>query len=341
MRVNPRSAVLFCLLLVFAALMTGCASSTAPGQSNSVSTALLPTWIAQTVSAGALQTEQYLDQPSPLPSATSEPALASPTRAATATLSAMGPSPTPSITPTPTSTPLPTQPTRTPLPQPTATIPAASVQIRRPGPLSYLVSPINVQARVRPGPDGRIRIELLGEDGRLLVRQILNYGQESGLVFISQDLEFEIASAAETARLVISTYDTFGRLAWMQSVDVVLLSLGDTDLNPPGSDQEPVIIKEPLPNKLIQGGTLQLEGLSRLSDESPLLIELIAATGKVVGYRQAAIQFDPEGGYMPFNVEIPYTVEASTWVRVTVKQNSPNRIPGLVYATSFEILLSP
>ena len=72
-----------------------------------------------------------------------------------------------------------------------------------------------------------------------------------------------------------------------------------------------------------------------------MLIELITAAGKVVGYRQAAIYLDPEGGYAPFSVEIPYAVKEPTWVRLTVKLNSPNRIPGVVYATSFEVLLSP
>jgi len=334
-----KAAVFFFFCLAILLFASGCAAASTPSQPESDSTLLLPTWIAETVSAGAQETQLALDQ-SP-PTDTPQPLLPSPTHLATATLSAMGPSPTPSITPTPTNTPLPVVPTRTPLPQPTPTIPVASVQIRRPGPLSYLVSPVKVQANVRPGPDGRIRLELLGEDGRLLVRKIVNYGQESGLVYVAQELDFEITAAAETARLVISTYDNFNRLAWQQSVDVILLSLGETNLNPPGSDQEPVIIQEPLPNKLIQGGTLKLEGLSRLPDDLPLLIELVAASGKVVGYRQAAIYLDPEGGYAPFNVEIPYTVDKPTWVRLTVKQNSSNRIPGVVYATSFEVLLSP
>ena len=341
MRIKPVPAVFYFLLLVSVWLASGCAGSTAPDQADSVSKEFLPTWIAETVSAGALQTEQVLNQTSQTPNLIQPSETPSPTRAATATLSAMGPSPTPSITPTPTNTPLPTQPTRTTAPQPTPTIPAAAVQIRRPGPLSRLVSPLHLQANLRPGLDGRVRIELFGEDGRLLVRKIINYGRNSGWVYIDDDFEFEISAVAETGRLVISTYDDFERLAWLASEDVILLSLGENDINPSASDLEAVIIEEPLPNKLIQGGTLLLNGLSHLPDDQPLLIELITSSGKVVGYRQAFIQLDPDGGYSPFSAEIPYTVDNPTWVRLTIKQNSTNRIPGLVYAISFEVLLSP
>ena len=341
MQIKTMPAVFLFFIIAMTLLSSSCSGSTTSSPTSANSTQLLPTWIAQTVSAGALQTQEALDLPSPSPTLLLASSTPTPTRAATATLSAMGPSPTPSLPPTFTSTPLPTQPTRTAPPQATASIPAAAVQIRRPGPLSRLISPIQVQVSVRPGPDGRIRIELLGEDGRLLIRKIINYGQESGWVFLTESLEFEISAAAETARLVISTYDNFGRLAWLQAQDVILLSMGQNDINPPGNDLEPVIVQEPTPNKFIQGGTLILDGLSNLPEEQPLLIELISATGKVVGYRQAFVEVDPEGEYTPFQVEIPYTIEEPTWVRLTVKQHSTSRIPGLVYTTSFEVLLSP
>jgi hypothetical protein len=335
MRLKTRSAVFFFPLLGIILLSAGCASTpTSPA----ASTAFLPTWIAETVAAGASTTALFLEEQSLTPSSTATP---EPTLAATSTLSLMGPSPTASITPTPTLTSLPVQPTRTPPPSPTSSIPPAAVQIQRPGPLSRLVSPLQVQASVRPGPDGRIRLELLGEDGRLLVRQILNYSQATGWVFISEELEFEIRLPSETARLSISAYDSFGRLAWLQAVDVILLSMGQNDINSSGFDREPLIVQEPLPNKLIQGGALLLNGLSRLPDEQLLLIELVTSTGRVVGYRQAAVQTSPDGAYTPFSAEVPYTVEEPTWVRLTVKQDSLNRIPGLVYATSFEVLLSP
>jgi hypothetical protein len=207
--------------------------------------------------------------------------------------------------------------------------------------MSRLASPIEVRASVKPGPDGKVRVELMGEDGRLLVRKIISYGQENGWVFVSDSLDFEIAAAAETGRLVISTYDSFGRLHALQAVDLILLSIGQDDPNPPGSDQEAVVVLEPLPNKLIQGGTLLINGLTSLPPEIPLLAELVTAQGKVVGYRQAGITDSDPGSYASFSAEIPYQVESPTWVRLTIRQESGSRIPGIVYATSLEILLSP
>lgn len=262
-------------------------------------------------------------------------------RQATATLAALGPSPTPSHTATITSTLTPIRPTATATLIPTAEIPNAAIQIKNPGPMSRIVTPLQVRANVRPGPDGRVRMELLGEDGRLLVRKIINFGPEKGWVFVSDALDFEITAAAETARLVISTYDTYGRLNSLDAVEIILLSLGEDDLNPPGSDQEPVIVLEPLPNKLIQGGTLLVSGLTRLPAEMPLLVELVTAQGKVVGYRLAGIPLDPQDGYVPFTVDVPYDVESPTWARLTIRQESSGRIPGTVYTTSLEVLLSP
>jgi hypothetical protein len=34
-------------------------------------------------------------------------------------------------------------------------------------------------------------------------------------------------------------------------------------------------------------------------------------------------------------------VDAPTWARLTIRQESSGRIPGMVYATSLEVLLSP
>lgn len=207
--------------------------------------------------------------------------------------------------------------------------------------MSRVVAPLQVNASVKPGADGRVRVELLGEDGRLLVRKILNVGNVQGWALISESLDFEITAAAETGRLVISTYDSFGRLNALRAVDMILLSLGESDLNPPGSDQEAVIVLEPLPNKLIQGGLLLVNGLTNLPAETPLLVELITAQGKVVGYRLGAIPVDPQGEYVPFIVEVPYQVDKPTWVRLTIRQDSSGRIPGITYATSLEVLLSP
>lgn len=238
-------------------------------------------------------------------------------------------------------TPTPGRATHTPTFVPTLSIPEAQIQIRQPGPLSKVTSPIKVVGNLKPGSTGRVRIELLGEDGRLLVRKLINYRTDLGRLGLSEEVDYEISAVAEAGRLQISTYDQYGRMEELTSVELILLSMGEADLNPPGPLTQPIIVQEPLPNKLIQGGKVLISGLARVSSDFPLLIELIAADGSVVGYRQAGVVVDPAGGYTPFMIEVPYQVSEPTWVRLTVKEMSSGRIEGVIQLTSLEVLLSP
>ena len=270
-----------------------------------------------------------------------------PTRRPTATVSSTPrPTPTTGSTQIPTGTPTlccatPTRtPTRTRTATPTPSMPIAGIQILKPGPASRVTSPIKVSAYLEPGSRGRVTIELLGEDGRLLVRKVMAYA--SGVkVHVLTDLEFEISAAAEAARLQISTEDSAGRQVSLNSVDLVLLSMGDPDINPPGDGLEPVVIRQPLENSLVQGGSLVVTGLARPTGTDPLIAELITADGKRVGTtRLIAIPAADGREHQDFSVEIPYSISASTWVRLTISERA-GRIPGTTYLTSLEILLTP
>jgi hypothetical protein len=209
----------------------------------------------------------------------------------------------------------------------------------RPGPASKIVSPLHVSAYLEPGAEGKVRIELLGEDGRLLVRKLLTYTTLTRLHLLA-DLEFEIAAVAEAARLQIVTEDSYGRIISLASVDVVLLSVGDNDLNPGAALTEPLVIRGPRPNMLIQGGKVVIEGQALPTGGDLLLVELIDREGRIVGYRQAAVNEPDQDEHGRFSVEVPYTVSRSTWVRVTVTRRG-GRIPGPTHISSIEILLSP
>jgi hypothetical protein len=312
-----------------------------------VPTEYLPTMIALTIEARL--TEDFLSV-AQAGQATSEPTsvllkTATPTMEMVAATTQFAES---SSTPKPTqirtaapATPTLERATRTPTPTPTLNIPEALIQIRQPGPLSKVTSPIKVSGNIQPGSTGRVRIELIGENGRLLVRKLINYRTDLGRLGLSEEMDYEISAVAEDGRLQISTYDQYGRIEALSSVDLILLSMGEADINPPGPQTEPIVLQEPLPNKLIQGGKVFISGMARLSSDFPLLIELITADGSVVGYRQAEVAVDPAGGYMPFMVEVPYQVSEPTWVRLTVKEMSTGRIEGVIQLTSLEVLLSP
>jgi hypothetical protein len=301
-----------------------------------------------------------------IPSATPEPTAATPesSPALAATVPVTPTTAPPSITPTRTRPPnatatpeLPATLTKAPSPTPwgspatnatpTPEIPNAAIQFAAPGPLSRIISPLRMVATVRTVPNGSYRIELWAEpltpggEPRLLLREVHSFiANPIDWMFLDQMLEFELSRVSELAELRILTYDQFTRPVAAGSVELVLLNLGENQLTPDGDSLQPLVILEPRPNILIQGGTLIVRGLARPLDSQPLLIELVSANGTIVGFRQVFLTPDPLGRHIPFNVDVEYSVESPTWVRLILSQSGA-RIPGVRILNSVEVLLSP
>ena len=117
----------------------------------------------------------------------------------------------PSATPTPCAAQRCTTPTSTRIPyrSPTPTItrtpvsPSLSLHIIRPGPLSKVASPIVLEANGFTGLNGTFNVTLMGEDGRLLFRQIVRASiVADDYVRIILKINFQIPGVAEAARPV-------------------------------------------------------------------------------------------------------------------------------------------
>lgn len=322
----PRVRTL-CLTLLMLLLLAACTPEETVDFPTPIPTEYLPTSIALTVAA-AQSTGITPDSPTNEP--TNQPVALSTNTPAPTSIPTQTPAPTatftPSITPLPSNTPVPS-------------VPLAEIELRTPGSLSKVTSPIPVRAAVFPGALGRVTVELLGEDGRLITRQIvvLGEGRKAGLAL---DLPFEISGVSELGRLQIYTADAFNRPKSMISVDVILLSTGTADLNIPTDFLAHVSIKDPKEGDLIQGGNLVISGLARPTTDQSFLVELIDEKGQVVGQRL----FDPDPGpvndFRSFFVEIPYTVTEPTRVRLVIYERT-ERIPGSIYIVSMEIVISP
>ncbi len=356
---SPRKRVFDSWVLVSAMIclmswVSACVTAPQSALPTPYPTEYLPTVIALTVQAAQLTVTRLpaasstarVTQIVSLPTETQPPTLTK-TSSPSPTMPTQTPE-TPSLTPTrtrrPSITPTPTRtrrPTRTPTITPTPTMPFAAIQISAPGPMARLRSPIVLRASLKIASSNRVNVELSGEDGRLLVRKTLVYSAAAGTVVgVVQELDFEIAAVAETARLVISTADRYGRTVALASVDLILLSIGEEEPNPQGSFLEGLVLREPVENTLIQDGVLIASGLARPSADGMLLVELIDTHGRVVGYRQAALGAVDETGYAPFIVDVPYSVDAPTWVLLAASMNG-ERPGGIVHVSSLEVLLSP
>jgi hypothetical protein len=238
-------------------------------------------------------------------------------------------------------TPRATATTRAITPTPTGGIPFGTIQILSPGPASRVTSPFTLRAYFVTGPKGAVRVELLGEDGRLLMRTVKVYGAQPGAqVNAAFDITYEISAAAEAARAQIIIEDDVGRTMAQESVDLILLSMGEADINPPGDLHEAILIEQPTPNALIQGGTLRVSGQARPRSSLPYMVELQTKDGKIVGSRQVAVIPSVDGDFGTFAVDVPYTVSAPTRVRLSVWERGEH-IPGIVHLSSLEVMLSP
>lgn len=246
------------------------------------------------------------------------------------------------LTPTvePTNTP---RPTLTPRPQPTftqTTIPGhepAAIEISAPGPMSKVVSPIILRMNIVAGESEKIQIDLYGEDGRLLVRNVKKVPKSGKGVDQQIRIPFEIRAAAEVGRLTISTLDKAGRIQYLNSVHLLLLSAGTNEITPPGDPSEPVRVTSPEAEESVSGGVLAVKGDVWPRNLNPVVFELIGPDGRSLGLRLVSVStIDPQ----LFDTTIPYRVFVPTLARLTIRQDD-DRINGLFYVFSQEVLLNP
>lgn len=220
--------------------------------------------------------------------------------------------------------------------------PPAIIKIYRPGDLSIVTSPFRVVANVPPGLDGNVLAELFGEDGRILTRKIINVVPLPGLntANLISDFDFETVGVAEAGRLQITVIDNYGRVYTVNSVNLILLSTGYSELKGYGDLRENIIIQQPQPNITVNGQTLLVSGLARTGDDRPLVIEVIDRSGRIITFGTAALVPSENGSFHQFVGEVSFSVSEPTPVRVIVSARGA-RIPGTAFLSSLEVILSP
>jgi hypothetical protein len=235
------------------------------------------------------------------------------------------------------------RPTKTPTITLTPTPPYADISIDQPGPLSKVLSPFYMEAGAILGDDAKIQLDLIDENGQFLFQKTLNYYSYAGArIYFSQQIPFQIEGAAESARMAVSTHDTFGRLQAVRAVDLILIQMGENATTAGAAEREPYLIRQPKADMTVSGGVLHLVGLADPVNATPLVIELTDEQGTVVG--SATITVQPPSGdlsHTPFAVDIPYSVSTTTPVRLNIHQNSDGRLPGIMALTSETVVLNP
>jgi len=283
--------------------------------------------------------------PTPFPPDHISTVVASTGQAAFTTASALAPTPT--QTPIPTETPIPT----TPLPTATATFEPgftefAQIRFISPGPMSSLISPIDLQALLVSGESEIVRIDLLGEDGRVLQRGLERVRRNpSGGVYRNFDLSFEIRAVSEKGYIRISSEDDRGRIQALNTMPVLLYSIGTNEITPVGNMMYERVMYEGLKDgDEVHGGVVNLKGRFWPFNNQPVFLELLQPNGKPISSRV----LDFEGiDTQSFETTLPYKVTEPTLVRLSIHQDnldlavSDPDLKKYIYVHTMELMLYP
>lgn len=213
------------------------------------------------------------------------------------------------------------QPTAIPSGQQGQKYPPALLQVEKPGEMSRLSSPILVTANVYPGDKGLVNVQLIGENGELKADQLLQLSAtETGWISLATQISFEINSAGESALIVVSTRDGFDRRIAQVSVPVILLQVGESEIENPTFFTQPVVLSSPVNGGFARNGSLHIEGQVRLINENPVIIELISQTGGVVASQGIMVKTTAGQEYTSFTTDLEYAVSQRTPVRLIIRQ---------------------
>ena len=211
--------------------------------------------------------------------------------------------------------------------------------------MSSLISPINLQVMLVSGKSAIVQVDLLGEDGRLLQRQLERVQRNLGGNYRSFDLQFEIRAVSERGYIRISSKDEHHRIATLNTMPVLLYSIGESQINPVGNMIYERCMLEGLENgDDIFGGVLTLKGRFWPFNNQPVFVELLLPDGKPISSRVLTFKgVDPEA----FETTLPYKVKEPTLARLTFRQDNPAlsvsdpELKKYVYVYTMEVMLNP
>lgn len=221
----------------------------------------------------------------------------------------------------------------------------AQIHFLSPGPMSSLISPFNLQVMVISGESERVQVDLLGEDGRVLQRDLEKVVNNSQGIFRNFKLTFEIRAVSEAGYIRISSKDDFGRIQALNTMPVLLYSIGSAQVNPVGNMiYERVMLDGMKAKQEIFGGELKLKGRLWPFNDQPVFVELLLPDGRPVGSRVLALDgIDTQ----EFETTLPYKVTEPTMARLTFRQDNPllsvtdSELQRYIYVYSMEVMLNP
>jgi len=221
----------------------------------------------------------------------------------------------------------------------------AQIHFISPGPMSSLISSFNLQLLIVSGESDIVQVDLLGEDGRILQRVLERVERNLSGRYRNFDLSFEIRAVSEAGYIRVSTKDEHGRIQALNTMPVLLYSVGSNQVNPPGNTiYERTMLEGLKDDAEISGGVINLKGLFWPFNDQPVFVDLFLPNGKPLSSRVLDFKgVEPEA----FETTLPYKVTEPTRARLTFHQENPLLSvidPDLLrymYVYTIDILLKP
>jgi hypothetical protein len=249
-------------------------------------------------------------------------------------------------TPQPTETPVPSTalPTATPTFAPGFTE-FAQIRFISPGPMSSVTSPLKLQVMLVSGRSEIVKVDLLGENGALLQRGIERVSRNLSGNYRSFEMAFEIRAVSERGYIRVSSKDDHGRIENLNTMPVLLYSIGDPQINPVGNMIYERISLDGLEDgDEVSGGVVNLKGMIWPVTDQPVFVEMLQENGAPISAR--VLDFTSTDT-QPFETTLPYKVTEPTRVRLTFRQDSPDlsesdpELKKLIYVYTMELVLNP
>ena len=238
----------------------------------------------------------------------------------------------------------------TEMPSPTPTFAAgftdfAQIRFLTPGPASSLISPINLQMELVSGESEVVQVDLLGEDGRVLYRDLEKVTRNVKGIFRRFDLKFEIRAVSEAGYIRVSSKDDYGRIQAVNTMPVLLYSVGSAQINPPGNMIYERIMIEGMKEKVnFYSGEVSLKGRIWPFNDQPIFVDLVLPNGSPIASRMLVFQGIET---QSFETSLPYKVSEPTLARLTFRQDNPllrvsdSDLQKYMYVYSVEVTLNP
>jgi len=201
--------------------------------------------------------------------------------------------------------------------------PSPAISILSPGEGATLTSPILLDAEVVSDPEGLIRVTLLDHNGNPLARQLLRVspGDDRYPTVFRSEIPFEIPAESTHALMTLETLDAKHRPISLRSVNLNLVSSGNSNPATPSPQEAWVEIDAPPEMAVLEGGKFQIEGSVIPITQNPIFFELVTEGDRVVGSAQLAV-INPDE-MIEFDIPITYTyIKELTDVRLVIRQSS-------------------